>query len=46
MEQSDTRILEFEKPVFEGKVYRGLSAWEQVQLARHPMRPTSIDYIR
>jgi len=76
MEQSDTRILEFEKPVYElqgrldrlkkegkssageiagleqrlagleGKVYRGLSAWEQVQLARHPMRPTSIDYIR
>ncbi len=30
----------------EGKVYRGLSAWEQVQLARHPMRPTAVDYIR
>ena len=30
----------------EGKVYRGLTAWEQVQLARHPMRPTAIDYIR
>jgi acetyl-CoA carboxylase carboxyl transferase subunit alpha len=76
MEQSDTRILEFERPVYElqgrldrlkkegkssageiagleqrlagleGKVYRGLTAWEQVQLARHPMRPTSVDYIR
>jgi acetyl-CoA carboxylase carboxyl transferase subunit alpha len=76
MERSDTRILEFEKPVYElqgrldrlkkegkssageiagleqrlagleGKVYRGLTAWEQVQLARHPMRPTSVDYIR
>ena len=76
MEQSDARILEFEKPVYElqgrldrlkkegktsageiagleqrlagleGKVYRGLSAWEQVQLARHPMRPTAVDYIR
>ncbi len=76
MEQSDARILEFEKPIYElqgridrlkkegktsageiagheqrladleGKVYRGLSAWEQVQLARHPMRPTAVDYIR
>ncbi len=76
MEQSDARILEFEKPVYElqgridrlkkegkasageiagleqrlvdleGKVYRELSAWEQVQLARHPMRPTVVDYIR
>jgi acetyl-CoA carboxylase carboxyl transferase subunit alpha len=76
MEQSDVRVLEFEKPVYElqgtldrlkkegkasageiagieqrladleEKVYRGLSAWEQVQLARHPMRPTAVDYIR
>ncbi len=30
----------------EEKVYRDLSAWEQVQLARHPMRPTAVDYIR
>lgn len=30
----------------ERKVYRGLSAWEQVQLARHPKRPTAVDYIR
>lgn len=29
----------------EGKVYRDLSAWERVQLARHPMRPTAYDYI-
>ena len=76
MEQSDARILEFEKPVYElqgridhlkkegkssageiaglekrladleEKVYRDLSAWEQVLLARHPMRPTAVDYIR
>lgn len=76
MEESDAKILEFEKPVYElqgridrmkkggkssagdiagleqkladleGKVYRGLTAWEQVLLARHPMRPTAIDYIR
>jgi acetyl-CoA carboxylase carboxyl transferase subunit alpha len=30
----------------EENVYRDLTAWEQVQLARHPMRPTAIDYIR
>lgn len=30
----------------ERKVYRDLSAWDQVQLARHPMRPTTRDYIR
>jgi acetyl-CoA carboxylase carboxyl transferase subunit alpha len=30
----------------ERKVYRGLGAWEQVQLARHPKRPTAVDYIR
>ncbi|MDD3642693.1 MAG: acetyl-CoA carboxylase carboxyltransferase subunit alpha [Candidatus Krumholzibacteria bacterium] len=30
----------------ERKVYRGLNAWEQVQLARHPRRPTTVDYIR
>jgi acetyl-CoA carboxylase carboxyl transferase subunit alpha len=76
MEQSDAKILEFEKPVYElqgridhlkkdgkssageiaglekrladleEKVYRDLSAWEQVLLARHPMRPTAVDYIR
>ncbi len=76
MEESDTKILEFEKPVYElqaridrmkkegkssagdiagleqrladleGKVYHGLTAWEQVLLARHAMRPTAIDYIR
>ena len=30
----------------ESQVYRNLSAWEQVQLARHPRRPTTQDYIR
>ena len=30
----------------EGQVYRSLSAWERVQLARHPKRPTTLDYIR
>lgn len=30
----------------EQKVYRDLSPWERVQLARHPQRPTTVDYIR
>jgi acetyl-CoA carboxylase carboxyl transferase subunit alpha len=29
----------------EGKVYGELSAWQQVQLARHQKRPTAVDYI-
>jgi len=35
------RLAELER-----KVYRDLSAWERVSLARHPMRPTTNDYIR
>ena len=27
------------------RVYRDLSPWDQVQLARHPKRPTATDYI-
>jgi len=30
----------------EQQVYKNLSAWEQVQLARHPKRPTTHDYIK
>lgn len=30
----------------EQEIYTGLSAWERVQLARHPKRPYSLDYIR
>ncbi|MBN2542824.1 acetyl-CoA carboxylase carboxyltransferase subunit alpha [bacterium] len=28
------------------KVYSGLSRWERVQVARHPRRPLSMDYIK
>ncbi|MFQ6612300.1 MAG: acetyl-CoA carboxylase carboxyltransferase subunit alpha [Fidelibacterota bacterium] len=28
------------------KIYSGLSRWQRVQLARHPQRPYSLDYIR
>ncbi|MBN2071455.1 MAG: acetyl-CoA carboxylase carboxyltransferase subunit alpha [Candidatus Krumholzibacteriota bacterium] len=30
----------------ESKIYRSLSPWENVLLARHPKRPTTLDYIR
>jgi acetyl-CoA carboxylase carboxyl transferase subunit alpha len=29
----------------EGRLYKNLSPWERVQLARHPKRPTSQDFI-
>lgn len=38
------RMLERLKEL-EGQVYGDLSPWEQVQLARHPNRPTTKDYI-
>ncbi len=28
------------------EVYRGLSAWQKVQMARHPRRPYTLDYIQ
>ncbi len=76
MKKQETRVLDFEKPVFElqGKieelkqdksvnageiarlmdrlalleknVYRNLSPWDRVRLARHPLRPTTRDYLR
>ena len=27
------------------KIYKGLNSWQKVQLARHPQRPYSLDYI-
>ena len=27
------------------EIYNNLSRWERVQLARHPLRPNSLDYI-
>ncbi len=35
-----------ELPLFSTEEYRDYSAWEIVQLARHPERPTALDYIR
>ena len=37
--------LEFELNQKRSEIYKNLSRWERVQLARHPKRPHSIDYI-
>ena len=40
-------IKDIEKKIISARkeVYRNLSAWEKVQLSRHPQRPYSLDYI-
>ncbi len=30
----------------EAEIYKNVSPWENVQLARHPLRPTTLDYIK
>ncbi len=45
----DPAVIEEIEKKFERKIeefYRGLSAWDRVQLARHPNRPHSIDFIK
>lgn len=43
----DGEILQIEKKVNELKesIYKGLTRWQRVQLARHPERPYTLDYI-
>jgi acetyl-CoA carboxylase carboxyl transferase subunit alpha len=41
LERLEKRLCDLEE-----KVYKDLSPWEQVQLARHPLRPTAREYIR
>lgn len=43
----DGEILQIEKKVTELKesIYKGLTRWQRVQLARHPERPYTLDYI-
>ncbi len=38
--------MEFELVEKRNEIYKNLSRWERVQLARHPKRPYSLDYIR
>lgn len=39
------RALEIELENLKRKIYGNLSAWQHVQLARHPQRPYSLDYL-
>src|SRR6185436_15347752 len=40
-------VIELEKKIEETKkdIYTNLTAWQKVQLSRHPDRPYSLDYI-
>src|SRR5215470_13131518 len=41
IEQMEKKIAETRKHIFSN-----LTAWQRVQVARHPLRPFSLDYIR
>ena len=43
---STIKKMEFELIEKRNEIYKNLSRWERVQLARHPKRPYSLDYIR
>jgi len=39
------RVLESQLEGLKRKIYANLSAWQRVQLARHPLRPYTLDYV-
>ncbi len=43
----DDEIKSLEKKIYDtkAKIYKNLTPWQRVQLARHPERPYSLDYI-
>ena len=40
------RALELQRDQLKQKIYGALTAWQRVQLARHPQRPYTLDYVR
>lgn len=46
-EERDREIARLEERVnvMRGDLYRNLTPWQRVQVARHPSRPTTLDYI-
>jgi acetyl-CoA carboxylase carboxyl transferase subunit alpha len=42
----EIRNLEQKLEGVRGKVYKNLTAWQRIQIARHPKRPYTLDYIR
>ena len=45
-DQSAIRQLEAQVEQLKRRIYGGLTAWQRVQLARHPLRPYTLDYIQ
>jgi len=43
--ESSIRSLEERVEELRGSIYRNLTRWQRVQIARHPMRPYSLDHI-
>ncbi|MGJ9457186.1 acetyl-CoA carboxylase carboxyl transferase subunit alpha [Oceanobacillus sp. CF4.6] len=42
---AEIQTLEKRLSVLEDEIYGNLKPWNRVQMARHPMRPTTLDYI-
>ncbi len=47
-EDRDAEIEQLRRRITQirGEIYRNLSPWQRVQVARHPLRPMALDYIR
>ncbi|MDG2398438.1 MAG: acetyl-CoA carboxylase carboxyltransferase subunit alpha [Candidatus Marinimicrobia bacterium] len=43
---SELSTLKVKRKAFLKKIFSGLSRWQRVQLARHPQRPFSLNYIK
>jgi len=43
---SELLLLKSEKEAAQEAIFNGLTRWQRVQLARHPQRPFSLDYIQ
>ncbi len=43
---SEIKRLEKKLEEMKEQVYRNITPWQRVQIARHPQRPTTLDYVR
>src|SRR5437879_13813994 len=44
--QDDLRKLREKLYKLQAEIYSGLTPWQRTQVARHPQRPSTLDYIR
>ena len=42
---NDIKVLELKVDALRRSIYKNLTRWQKVQLARHPLRPYTLDYI-